>query len=369
MPDYYIGLISGTSIDGIDAALVDFSGNHSRLVEFEYQPFPAALKAAIAAISAADAAVPLKTYGALDRQLGGLFAETVNALLAKARLPAAAITAIGSHGQTVYHAPDGDYPFTLQIGDPNVIAERTGITTIADFRRRDLAVNGQGAPLVPAFHQAVFSVPGEPRCIINIGGIGNITLLPGNSNDPVIGFDTGPGNGLMDEWIERHQGQRYDQNGAWARTGHIQPDWLAALSTDPYFRLPPPKSTGREYFSLAWLKQSADPTGYRPEDIQASLCQLTAQTLADAIQHYAPATRQAIVCGGGAHNSYLLELLAQQLPCPVQSSAAFGIHPDHVEAMAFAWLARQTQLRLPGNLKEVTGADKAVVLGGIYPAC
>ncbi|MFZ2451970.1 MAG: anhydro-N-acetylmuramic acid kinase [Methylovulum miyakonense] len=369
MPELYIGLISGTSIDGIDAALVDFSGPHIRLVAFEYLPYPADLKAAIAHISVADALIPLKDYGTLDMQLGCLFANAANSLLDKARFPATAIRAIGSHGQTVYHAPNGDSPFTLQIGDPNLIAERTGITTIADFRRRDLAVNGQGAPLVPAFHQAVFSEIGVARCIVNIGGIGNITVLPADNQSPVIGFDTGPGNILMDQWIARHQGKPYDADGTWARTGQIQAGLLEKWREDAYFQATPPKSTGKEYFSLPWLEQKTPLAAYRPEDIQASLCALTALTLADAIRHYAPGTGQAVICGGGAHNGYLLELLAQYLPCPVQSSEAFGIHPDHVEAMAFAWLARQTLQHLPGNLKEVTGASKPVVLGGIYPAC
>lgn len=369
MPEFYIGLISGTSIDGIDAGLVEFSGSQIKLIEFEYLPFPDDLKASIAAISTADTLISLKDYGSLDMRLGCLFADTVKALLHKAQLPASAIRAIGSHGQTVYHAPDGDTPFSLQIGDPNIIAERTGITTIADFRRRDMAVNGQGAPLVPAFHQAVFGQTGEARCIVNIGGIANITVLPSHSDNPVIGFDTGPGNTLMDQWIARHLGQAYDADGAWGRTGHIQTDLLAKWQEDVYFHAAPPKSTGKEYFSLPWLEQIASLANYSPEDIQASLCALTAVTIADAIRLYAPDTKQVIICGGGAHNNYLLELLAQQLPCPVQSSETFGIHPDHVEAMAFAWLARQTLLHLPGNLKEVTGADKSVVLGGIYPAC
>lgn len=366
MPDRYIGLISGTSLDGIDAALVDFSGGKIRLVDFAYQAYPDTLKAGIARLSAADALVTLKDYGTLDGQLGHLFADTALALLAKAQVPATAIRAIGSHGQTVYHAPDGPYPFSLQIGDPNLIAERTGIMTIADFRRRDMAANGQGAPLVPAFHQAVFGDSGVARCIVNIGGIANITVLSGHLNDPVIGFDTGPGNTLMDQWIFRHLKQHYDANGEWARSGQIQPELVSKLYEDAYFYAVPPKSTGREYFSLPWLENSAVLADYRPEDVQASLCHLTACTIAGHIKQYASTSQDVIVCGGGAHNAYLLELLGQQLGCPVQTSDAFGIHPDHVEAMAFAWLARQTHHHLPGNLKEVTGADKAVVLGGVY---
>ncbi|MDD2723796.1 MAG: anhydro-N-acetylmuramic acid kinase [Methylovulum sp.] len=368
MPELYIGLMAGTSIDGIDAALVDFSNDQIQLIAFEYLPFPDVVKSAIAQISTANALISLTDYGRLDRQLGGLFADTVKTLLNKAGLSASAVEAIGSHGQTVYHAPDGDAPFSLQIGDPNVIVEQTGITTVADFRRRDLAVNGQGAPLVPAFHQAVFGATGNPRCIVNIGGIANITVLPGDTANPVIGFDTGPGNTLMDLWIYQHTGKLYDADGTWARSGHIQAGLVEKWRQDAYFHAAPPKSTGKEYFSLPWLAQTAELADYRPEDIQASLCALTAATISDAIKQYAPDTRQVIICGGGAHNGYLLELLAQHLPCPVQSSEGFGMHPDHVEAMAFAWLARQTLLHLPGNLKEVTGADKSVVLGGIYRA-
>jgi anhydro-N-acetylmuramic acid kinase len=369
MGDLYIGLMSGTSVDGIDAALVEFDDTQIRLVDFEYQPFPPDLKNAIADISQADAHIFLKDYGALDMRLGCLFADTAQALLAKANLSATKITAIGSHGQTVYHAPDGDTPFSLQIGDPNIIAERTGINTVADFRRRDMAVKGQGAPLVPAFHQAVFGQTDQARCIVNIGGIANITILPGSTDGPVMGFDTGPGNTLMDAWINRHLQQHYDADGTWAKSGHIEYGLLNKLIADPYFHALPPKSTGKEYFSPSWLEQHIQTDNYRAEDVQASLCALTAQTISNAIHQHAPNTQNVIVCGGGAHNGYLLELLTQALGTPVSSSETYGIHPDHVEAMAFAWLARQTLLHLPGNLKEVTGADKAVVLGGVYPAC
>jgi anhydro-N-acetylmuramic acid kinase len=369
MPELYIGLMSGTSVDGIDAALVNFSGEKIRLVAFEYAPFADDLKATIQHLSTAGELISLQDYGNLDARLGLLFADTVNALLAKANLSASAIRAIGSHGQTVCHAPESTPPFSLQIGDPNLIAERTGITTVADFRRRDMAVNGQGAPLVPAFHQAVFRHAAHNRCIVNIGGIANITVLPANPNASVIGFDTGMGNSLMDAWIQKHRGLGYDNGGAWAKSGEIQSDVVATLLADAYFHAAPPKSTGKEYFCLAWLEQRVDVGAYRPADIQASLCHLTAVSIGDAIKRHAPDTQAVIVCGGGTHNGYLLELLAQQLPCPVMSSAVHGIHPDHVEAMAFAWLARQTQLHLAGNLKAVTGAAKAVVLGGVYPAC
>jgi len=371
MPELYIGLMSGTSLDGIDAALVDFDNDKIRLVDFEYQAFPYEIKATIQQLSRPDALISLQDYGSLDSRLGHLFASAVHAVLAKANIPAAAINAIGSHGQTIYHAPGGTLPFSLQIGDPNVIAEKTAITTISDFRRRDIAANGQGAPLVPAFHRAVFSHPNQHRCIVNIGGIANITVLPAASSVPVIGFDTGPGNTLIDQWIQRHQNRAYDQSGAWAKTGTINHDLVTQLTQDAYFKIPAPKSTGKEYFSLDWIAQNCAIDDYRPEDIQASLCYLTAISICDAIRQYAPAAEQVLICGGGIHNDYLLqlierELIEQKLPCPVASTDICGIHPDHVEAMAFAWLARQTVNHLPGNLKEVTGANRAVILGGIY---
>lgn len=366
MSELYIGLMSGTSLDGIDAALVDFKGNNVQLAGFEYRPFPADIQNTIQRLSKPDALISLKEYGAMDAQLGRLFAETVNSLLAKTDIPASSVNAIGSHGLTIYHAPKIKFPFSLQIGDPNIIAELTGITTVADFRRRDIAAHGQGAPLVPAFHQAVFHHPDEHRCIVNIGGIANITVLPKHQSAAVIGFDTGPGNTLMDLWIKLHRNLPYDKDGAWAKTGNIGHDLVDLLNQDPYFNTAPPKSTGKEYFSLPWVYQYFDAFSYKAEDIQASLCFLTAITICDAIKRYAPATERVLICGGGIHNAYLLELIQQNIECPVESTEQYGAHPDHVEAMAFAWLARQTINKLPGNLKEVTGARNSVILGGIY---
>ncbi len=366
MSELYIGLMSGTSLDGIDAALVDFKDEQVRLVGFEYQPFPADLQSSIQRLSKPDALVSLKEYGAMDTRLGHLFADIVNSLLAKADIPAASVGAIGSHGLTVYHAPDITFPFSLQIGDPNIIAELTGITTVADFRRRDIAAKGQGAPLVPAFHQAVFQYPNEHRCIVNIGGIANITVLPKHQSAEIIGFDTGPGNTLMDLWIKLQRNQSYDKDGAWAKTGSIDHYLVELLKQDPYFNAAPPKSTGKEHFSLPWVYQYFDAFSYKAEDVQASLCFLTAITICDAIKKHAPNTERVLICGGGIHNAYLLELIQQNIECPVESTEQYGAHPDHVEAMAFAWLARQTMNNLPGNLKEVTGAVNSVILGGIY---
>ncbi len=366
MSELYIGLMSGTSLDGIDAALVEFTDNKAQLIQFEYLPFPDEIQNTIQRLSKPDALISLKEYGAMDTRLGRLFAESVNTLLAKANIRASAVNAIGSHGLTTYHAPSIRLPFSLQIGDPNIIAELTGITTVADFRRRDIAAQGQGAPLVPAFHQAAFHHPNEHRCIVNIGGIANITVLPKQLSAQVIGFDTGPGNTLMDLWIKLHQNLSYDKNGVWGKSGNIDHDLVALLKQDAYFNTAPPKSTGKEYFSLPWIYQYFDAFSHKAEDIQASLCFLTAITICDAIKKYAPATERVLICGGGIHNSYLLKLIQQHIECPVESTEKQGIHPNHVEAMAFAWLAKQTINNLPGNLKEVTGAINSVILGGIY---
>jgi anhydro-N-acetylmuramic acid kinase len=363
--DLYIGLMSGTSVDGIDAALVDFGTDGIRLIDFHYQPFPTELREQILAIRDPGKPQNLIELGRLDAALGQLFAETALTLLDKTPHSAEDIRAIGSHGQTVCHAPQGDNAFSMQIGDPNRIAQLTGITTIADFRRRDIAVGGQGAPLVPAFHQALFGADSQVRTIVNIGGIANITVLDGSNT---LGFDTGPGNTLIDFWYRHHHGKNFDRNGAWGQQGHVVSSLLEHLLNDVYFAQSPPKSTGTEYFSPDWLlTKLAQFDEHRPQDVQATLHQLTAMTIANDINRYAGNSVEVIICGGGAHNGFLLQLLANQLPCPVTTSARYGIHPDHVEAMAFAWLARQTLQRKPGNLCQVTGASNPVILGAIYP--
>lgn len=365
-PELYIGLMSGTSIDGIDAALVNLRGNNVELIAFEYLPFSFDLQDELHRLSSPNALISLQNYGEMDSRLGHWFAHAVETLLHKQKLNASDIIAIGSHGQTIYHSPSGQYPFSLQIGDPNCIAEQTGITTIADFRRRDLAVGGQGAPLVPAFHKAVFDCRNETRCIVNIGGIANITVLPANQNLPVLGFDTGMGNVLLNQWTQRHLNKSYDKNGAWANTGNIDFELITCLKKEPYFHTAPPKSTGVDYFSLSWLEARCRLENYSPEDVQASLCYLTAITICEAIAKFTPETTRILVCGGGVHNAYLMNLLIENAHCPVQSTADFGIHPDHVEAIAFAWLAKQTLHRKTGNLEAVTGANRPVILGGIY---
>jgi len=370
MSELYIGLMSGTSLDGIDAGLIEFDGNIIKLLDFEYLPFSEDIKHDIQDLSQVNSSIRLTQYGTVDSQLGHLFAKACNNLLNNNKLTPTDITAIGSHGQTIYHAPELSSPFSLQIGDPNIIAEQTGITTVADFRRRDIAAGGQGAPLVPAFHQAIFGqifdLSKQNISIVNIGGIANITYL---SADKTIGFDTGTGNTLMDFWIQKNLDLTYDRNGSWANTGKANPELIKILKQDPYFKLSLPKSTGKEYFSPSWLNEKISHTpDCSANDIQASLCHLTADTITEAIQQHAPLSEHTLICGGGMHNSYLIELIRNNLSHPVSSTAEFGINPDHVEAMAFAWLARQTMNNLPGNLTEVTGARGATILGGIYPA-
>ncbi len=363
MPDLYVGLMSGTSLDGVDACLVEFTPNQCHLVGFTFSPFSDQLRNRLKRLCNPQHPVLLSELGMLDVEIGQLFATTTLNLLSQTATATSDVHAIGSHGITLHHSPNGQHPFSTQIGDPNTIAECTGITTIADFRRRDMAAGGQGAPLVPAFHQYFFNRNGEDICILNIGGIANITLLNPNKT---LGFDTGPGNTLMDSWTFQHHQKHYDSNGEWAASGNINSALLNTFKSDPYFQLPPPKSTGKEYFSAHWL-QNFNLNGIASKDVQASLCKLSADTISDAIKKYAPNTQRTLVCGGGCHNLHLMSLLQEALPHPVESSENFGIDPDHVEAAAFAWLAWQTLQNQPGNLPQATGAKAPVVLGGIYP--
>jgi anhydro-N-acetylmuramic acid kinase len=365
---HYIGLMSGTSVDGIDAALVSIPLNGQLTLLASHQhPFPAALRDAIQALMQ-PGQNEIERAGELDVQLGRLFAEAVHALLAKCSVNASSIRAIGSHGQTIRHRPRAAYPFSRQIGNPSVVAEETGITTVADFRARDLAAGGQGAPLVPAFHQWFFRKPGINRAIVNIGGIANITWLPAAESSAVLGFDTGPGNTLLDQWIARHRNEPYDRDGDWAASGRVQNDLLARLMADDYFAKAPPKSTGREYFNLAWLEQQF--VGQlAPEAIQATLAELTAASIAQGIKSLPEKIDEIYICGGGHHNRHLLaRLRALFSGMPVASTETIGLDPDWVEAAAFAWLAHQTLAGHAGNLPSVTGARHPVLLGGIYLA-
>lgn len=367
MQGYFIGLMSGTSLDGIDAALILCRQDKVQFIEGHYQTFSSAFRELLKANCFGDS-IHLESLGTLDARLGVLFAECALRLLEKSRLKPSQIRAIGCHGQTLHHNPTHSSPYSLQIGDPNRIAELTGITTIADFRRRDIAAGGQGAPLVPAFHRALLQNGDENRVIVNLGGIANITTLPKDLKARIWGFDTGPGNTLLDHWAARHLKAPMDTDGNWGKSGRLSPALLEAFLKEPYFTQPAPKSTGQEYFSPAWLEgKLTNFPGLAPEDVQASLCHLCAITVADAIRCYAPQTDRVLACGGGVHNKFLLELLGQRLNCPVETTERHGIHPDWVEATAFAWLAKRTLEGQCGNLPDATGARSAVILGGLYP--
>ena len=379
----YVGLMSGTSLDGIDAVLVEFS-NHPHqiaphLIAAETFAIPADLRCELIALCQ-PGDNEIERMGRADRELGIQFAEATKKLLSKAGIERTSVAAIGSHGQTIRHRPHPDNhrpAFTLQIGDPNTIAQLTRITTVADFRRRDIAAGGQGAPLVPAFHQAVFS--GERnRVILNIGGMANITALSGKS-DPsntvalgsdTLGFDTGPGNTLLDAWISRHRQLDYDRDGIWADSGVVQRNLLDRLLAEPFFSAPPPKSTGRELFNLGWLDRHLG--RFAPlaaVDVQATLAELTAVTISDAIANLPTASHEVFVCGGGAYNLDLMLRLERLLhPRQLAHTGLLGIAPEWVEAAAFAWLARETLAGRPGNEPAVTGASEYCVLGAIYPA-
>lgn len=354
-------------MDAIDAALVDISSEHVRLVDYRQYDIPAQVQALLTGING-DSRIDLITR--LDVRLAHLFAEAVSTLLSANRLDRKDITAIGCHGQTLLHRPEPPEPTTLQIGDPNLIAGATGITTVADFRRMDMAAGGQGAPLTPILHERLFRHPVQHRVIINIGGMANISILPPDgSGNTAHGFDTGPGNVLLDAWAQKHTGQNMDQDGAWAAAGQPDNGLLEHLSRDDYFLLAPPKSTGRDHFNLGWLesKLATYPQQHSPVDVQATLVQFTAATIAQAIQSYAPATQEVIVCGGGTHNNHLMHVLSRLLVgCAVTSSAELGLNPDALEAMTFAWLASLRLEEKTGNLPAVTGACRAVILGGVY---
>jgi anhydro-N-acetylmuramic acid kinase len=316
-------------------------------------------------LSQADAHLHLDDLGRLDTRLGEALAQAAQRLMQEAGVAATEVAAIGSHGQTLRHGPTGPHPFTMQLGDASVIAERTGVRTVADFRRRDVAAGGQGAPLVPAFHAAMFGGAGEDRAVLNLGGIANLTLLP--ADGPVSGFDTGPGNGLMDAWVLHHHGERYDRGGALAARGAVDEALLQRLLDEPWLSLPPPKSTGRDLFHHGWLQARLGEQARRVEDVQATLCEFTASTVMRALRATLPGCRRLLVCGGGVQNPALRAALAAQWPgLAIESTAAHGLDPDFVEALAFAWLARETLAGRPGNLPAVTGARGPRVLGAIH---
>lgn len=363
----YIGLMSGTSLDGVDVVLVDLSKVCPKLELTHSHPIPINIKESLIELTHPDWTGPLSIVGEMHQLLGKLFADSVNELILKSKTPPQDIIAIGSHGQTVWHQPDGDNPFSMQLGDANIIAELTNITTVADFRSRDIAAGGQGAPLVPAFHHNILSHPTKNRIILNIGGIANISYLPNlNTQEKIEGFDTGPGNGLIDAWINKCKDKTYDKNGTWAASGKIKIDVLDILLADSYFETPAPKSTGKEAFNLTWLEKKLGRILYKYEsrDIQATLTELTAKTIADNIDNHCD---ELFICGGGIHNIFLIDRLKYHLPnLRIASTEALGINPDWMEAIAFAWLAKQTMEEKAGNLPITTGAIGFRILGATY---
>lgn len=362
MRDLYVGLMSGTSLDGIDAVLADFGAQMPVLIAAHYIPYKRELSERLLALQSSGEN-ELHHAAVLGIEIAHLYSEAVQAVLGHAGITAESVRGIGCHGQTVRHNPGQGY--TLQLGNPSLLAELCDISVVADFRSRDIAAGGQGAPLVPAFHEAVFHSNEAHRVILNVGGVANITDL--NPRTATKGFDTGPGNVLLDAWVQRHTGQAYDEGGAWAASGQIVPHLLQALMAHPYFAMPPPKSCGREQFNLGWLESHLS-TGIRPEDVQTTLLELTAQSATSAIHHWCGIPGELVVCGGGAHNTALMKRLQSHLPkSRVLLSNVLGIDADWVEAMAFAWLAKQTLLGKPTDLAAVTGAKGARILGAIYP--
>jgi anhydro-N-acetylmuramic acid kinase len=368
--ELYVGLMSGTSLDGVDVAIVDFADFPPVLRHSSTTPYSVSIRNRLIELCRTQTTSLDKLYS-LDAELGEIYAGVVNAALAKAGVAANEITAIGCHGQTIRHSPDSAMPYTAQIGDPNRLAVLTGISTVADFRRKDIALGGQAAPLAPAFHRFLFRSSEEDRAVINIGGIANISYLPADHDRSILGFDTGPGNTLLDYWTEQNRNASYDEGGIWARSGTVNADLLGRMiNSEPYFRQTAPKSTGTEYFNPSWLATFLDETtkdSLTPADIQATLVELTVTTIAGALQALPSKVRNCYLCGGGARNQFLVERLALALPdCAVITTAALGLDPDFVEASAFAWLARERINLRVGSVPTVTRAQKASILGGIY---
>ena len=364
--EIYIGLMSGTSLDGIDIAIVDFAQHPPTIIYQASESYSPALKQSIREVTLNEDA-SINALCQLDIELGYAYADLINRSLVKAGLNATDIRAIGCHGQTIRHCPNAKPPYTLQIGDPNTISSRTGITTVADFRRKDIALGGQGAPLAPAFHHFMFHSKNRNRAIINIGGIANITFLPRGNDHSIRGFDTGPGNTLLDYWISQRKKSAYDDCGEWARGGRVIDTLLnAMLKNETYFKQPFPKSTGTDYFNQKWLQPYLQPS-FSAQDVQATLVELTVSSIALNLAMLPVTIDECFICGGGARNDYLMHRLQQALPnCPISSTDNLGMDPDYVEAIAFAWLARQSVNLRHGNLPTVTHANAEAILGGIY---
>ncbi len=367
--ELYIGVMSGTSMDGVDTALVSIDEHSTKLIQHNFFPMQDPLRQSVLDLCLSRQ-TSLQQVGEIDHQLGHLFADAVLQLLEKSGYRADDIKAIGCHGQTVYHLSQGQYPFTMQLGDANIMAVKTGITTVADFRRKDMALGGQGAPLVPAFHQTIFPAQDSTVVVLNIGGIANISVM--QPDMPVIGYDTGPGNILLDAWIQQIQGKKYDADARFALSGKVIPELLTRLIQDPFFSQPAPKSSGREHFNLNWLQTHLRhfPQHLPAEDIQATLAELTAQTIVSDIDKFHSGLHpELLVCGGGANNPLLMNKLIEKLPqWTVATTTEKGVDGDYMEAIAFAWLAQRCIHQLPSNLPEVTGAAAPISLGVIYPA-
>jgi anhydro-N-acetylmuramic acid kinase len=363
---YYVGLMSGTSVDGVDAVLADLGDSSLRSAAAVHVPFRDSLRLELNSLQRSGAD-EIHRAALAANELMDCCAAAVGALLKTANVPSSSIAAIGLHGQTIRHRPDLGY--TSQLANPARLAEATGITVVADFRSRDVAAGGQGAPLVPALHAALFASADRHRVVVNLGGIANVTDLP--LRGPVRGFDTGPGNTLLDAWCERHTSERFDRDGAWATTGTVSAELLRALKEDAYFALAPPKSTGRDHFHLPWLELGLArlQRELRPVDVQRTLLALTAQTIAEAIAEHCSDANEILACGGGANNAALMRELEKEIGTRrLTTTASFGLPVTQVEALAFAWLARETLAGRAGNLPTVTGARGPRVLGAIYPA-
>lgn len=364
---YFIGMMSGTSLDGVDTVLVQQTAEGVRQLAEHFLPYPENIKQTLLALHH-PAINELHEAAITANALAGLYAESVHQLLAKTEIPATAISAIGCHGQTIRHCPDlqDGLAYTSQIGNLARLAELTNITVVGDFRSRDIAAGGQGAPLVPAFHQAVFAHATNNRAIINIGGIANISWLPAQGT--VTGFDSGPGNMLLDQWVYQHTGQPYDAGGAWSASGTVNQALLQAMLAEPYLHIAPPKSTGRDLFNQDWLAHHLQRITDAPHNIARTLLELTALTIADAIHNHCTDVHELFACGGGVHNGMLMSRIASAIGMPVQKTEALGIGADWVEAVAFAWLAQRCMDGLSSNLPAVTGAAGPRILGAIYPA-
>jgi len=364
----YIGLMSGTSMDGIDATLMNFQENKFLTVGTLKKNYPKELRSQLIFASKNWKKTNIDQLGRLDQWTGEIFRDAALEIIKKFNIKANQIAAIGSHGQTIRHQPKIENPFSMQIGDPNIIAYGTKITTVSDFRRKDLAAGGEGAPLTPIYHKAIFQNNKINRVVLNIGGISNVTILNKNSEE-IIGFDTGPGNTLLDAWIREKLNKPFDKNGQWAKQGSINKTLLNSIMSDPYFDLVPPKSTGTEYFNLNWLNRFIEPKNITEVDIQKTLTVFTSESIAQAIERFNPNTEEIILCGGGAKNICLYKEITNRLPkIKISQTNDYGIDSDYLEASAFAYLAKLTISKKTGNVKSVTGSKNQVILGGIYSA-